>query len=150
MASDNLRQVGRYIQRTNRNANLALKRAKKKLAVKDRVRDTVSSVYPFTMQINIEEDTRTVLIDINFKKPPPADCVSECIGTACEDFDLFQGGHSLSMTNPYEAGTANVYVGGEPLDPVQWYEEEPSAGKVYVQVQDPSKVVVVCYIYVAC
>lgn len=150
MASDNLNQVGRYIKRTNRNANLALKRAKKKLAIKDRVRDTVSSIYPFTMNIEIEDDVRTVLLDINFKEPPPEDCVSECIGTACEDFELFTGGHSINVTNPYEAGTVKVYQVGEPLDISQWYEEEPSAGKVYVQVQDSSQLIVVCYAYIAC
>jgi len=149
MASDNLRQVGRYLRQTNRTADLALKKARKKMPVKDRVRDNISNIYPFTMQIETEGPTR-VVIDINFNKPPPSDCISECIGTVCEDFDLSNGGHSVNVVNPYEAGTVKVYAEGEPLDSSQWSEEEPSAGKVYVQVQDFSKVIAICYVYIAC
>ena len=150
MASDKLNQVGKYIRQANKNADLALKRYKKHLPVKDRVRDTVSVVSPFNMDIETDGN-QSVIININFNKPPPSDCVSNCIATACEDFTLSYGGHSLNVTNPYEEGTVRVYRNGDVLEELtQWYEEDPTAGKVYVQVQGSTETIAICYSYVTC
>jgi len=149
MASDSLNQIGKYIRKTNKQASLALKRNFHKIPTKDRARDTVSSVYPFRMGIE-QEGGNTVKIDINFDKPPPDDCAAECIATACEQFNLVNGGHSVTVENPYEAGTVRVYSNGEPLSNVQWYEENSSGGQVYVQVQQPEELIVICYTYIIC
>lgn len=149
MASDSLREVGKFINQSRRNADLALKRYEKKLPKKDRARDTVSAVSPFNMYIENEGDQR-VVIDINFRNPPPNDCEAECVATACEDFELLGGGHSITVTNPYEAGTVRVFSNGNPLEQIQWYEENPSGGQVYVQIQTTGEVIVVCYTYVTC
>lgn len=149
MASDSLNEIGRYIKQSRRNADLALKRYSKHMPKKDRVRDTISSVSPFSMYIENDGFER-VIIDVNFRVPPPSDCSAECIATACEDFELLGGGHSITVTNPYEPGTIKVFSNGNPLEQIQWYEENPEAGQVYVQVQSTGEVIVVCYAYIIC
>jgi hypothetical protein len=149
MASDSLNQVGKYIKRANSNASLALKRNFHKLPKKDRARDTVSNVAPFRMEI-YQEGRRPITININFNKPPPSDCAVDCIATTCEQFTLAYGGHSLTMINPYEAGTVRVYTDGEILPAAQWYEENPGAGQVYVQVPNSTALIAVCYTYIIC
>lgn len=149
MASDNLNEVGKYIRHSGRSANLALKRYTKNMPKHDRARDTISSIHPFVMQIDSDGKSNFTL-DINFNKPPPTDCEAECIATACEDFSLFAGGHSITVANPYEPGTIRVYTNGEDLETVQFNEENPSGGQVYVQVADSLETIVVCYSYVAC
>lgn len=148
MASDSLREVGQYIKKTNKQANLSLKRNFSKLPVRDRARDVISDIAPFRMDIQTDESA--VTIDINFDKPPPADCAAECYATACQSFNLTVGGHSITVGNPYEEGTMRVYIGDSPLENVQWYEENPGAGQVYVQVQNSSAIVVTCYTYIIC
>lgn len=148
MASDSLRQVGKYIKRTSQSADLALKRNFTKMPRKDRARDTVSNVAPFRMFI--ESDGRGATIDINFDKPPPADCASGCFATACQDFNLSPGGHSITVENPYEEGTMRVFAGENPLESVQWYEENPVGGQVYVQVPADVSLIALCYTYIIC
>lgn len=147
MASDNLNQVGRYMRRANKHADLALKRNFSSLAKRDRARDTVSAVYRFRM--TIQSEGTPVSIDINFNKPPPDDCAADCYATACQDFALSAGGHSITVENPYQDGTVRVFENGDPLEQVQWYEENSSGGQVYVQ-SSGSSVVVVCYTYIIC
>lgn len=148
MASDSLNQIGKYIRRGSTNASLALKRNFHKLPTKDRARDTVSSVYTFRMTVE-QEGGRPVKINVNFNKPPPDDCAANCIATACQDFDLPVGGHSITVENPYEAGSVRVYLGESELDDAQWYEENPSGGQVYVQTTGQA-LIVVCYTYIIC
>lgn len=149
MASDNLNQVGRYIRDSGRNASLAMKRVTKKMPKHDRARDTISSIHPFFMQIHTDGKS-SVTLNINFNKPPPTDCEAECIATACEDFALYAGGHSITVANPYEPNTVRAYANGEILQEINLNEENPSGGQVYVQVPGPITTIVVCYSYVAC
>lgn len=149
MASDNLNQVGKYFKQTRRDSDFAIKRVSKKVPVRDRVRDTVSAVFPFKMTI-LTDNEESIIIDINFLNPPPSDCEAECIATTCEDFELLPGGHSITVTNPYIEGSVRAYSGGEPLDESQWYEENFSGGQVYVQVPPGSPLTVVCYAYIVC
>lgn len=149
MASDSLNQVGKYIRRANKNAGLALKRDFHKLPKKDRTRDTVSNVATFRMEI-YQEGRRPVTMNIKFNKPPPDDCSADCIATTCEQYNLGYGGHSLTVTNPYEPGSVRVYLNGNVLPDAQWYEENPGAGQVYVQAPTPSASIGICYAYVIC
>lgn len=148
MASDNLNQVGKYIRRAGRVADQALKRTRPLIPDRDRVKDTLSSVYPFKMKV-ISEGNKRTLIEIKFDKPPPSDCGVGCYSTSCEKFSLFNGGHSIGLTNSYEVGSVTVYLNGDPLSPIQWFEENPGAGQVYVQVPGIG-LVVVCYTYITC
>lgn len=149
MASDNIRQVGRYIRDTNRNANYAIKRYTKKLPIRDRVRDSVSTISPFVTYVETD-GSQSVTIDINFSEPPPSTCDSECIATTCEEFELSNGGHSILVVNPFEAGTVKIYSNGNVLDGAQWYESNPLTGEVYVQVQSGTEMIVICYAYIIC
>jgi hypothetical protein len=149
MASDNLNEVGRYLRRAGKTADQALKRTRPRIPVKDRVRDSVSSAVPFSMSFESNGNNR-VIVDINFNKPPPSDCGSGCFSTSCEKFNLNPGGHSLTVTNPYEPGSTIVYSNGTLLSNVQWFEENPLAGQVYVQVQAVLALIVICYSYVTC
>lgn len=150
MASDSLRQVGRGLKQTNRRADLALKRVTNDIPKKERTRDTMSSLFPFTMYVSSEGKGDKFTLNINFNKPPPSDCAAECIATACEDFELSQGSYLLQTTNPYEPGTVRVYSQGETIDPAQFTEENPAAGQVYVQVQPGVAMIVICYSYIIC
>lgn len=150
MASDNLRQVGRDIRLMNRQADLALKRVTNRIPKRERARDSVSSLFPFSMRVNSEGKRDKVLMEINFNKPPPDECSAECIATACQDILMTSGGHSISLTNPYEPGTLRVFSEGNPLDPSQWAEENPEAGQVYVQVQSDTEMIIICYSYIVC
>lgn len=150
MASDNLRQVGRDIRLINRQADLALKRVTNRVPKRERARDTMSSLFPFNMKVDSEGKRDKFLMEINFNKPPPDDCSAECIATACEDFRVINGGHSFSLSNPYEPGTVKVFSQGVPLDPAQWYEENPMGGQVYIQVQTEVELIVICYVYIIC
>jgi hypothetical protein len=150
MASDNLNQVGKYIRGSNRKADHAIKRVQRKLPKRDRAKDTVSSVFPMTMNFASEGDS-PVKLDINFNKPPPSECEASCLATTCESFERTSGGYSLLVThNPYEAGTVRVFSEGQVLSPVQWYEEDPQNGLVYVQIQSDIELIVICYTYVTC
>ena len=150
MASDSLRQVGKSIKGANRTADLAIKRVTNKIPKRERARDMMSSLFPFSMRIESEGDNQRTLVQINFNKPPPDDCSAECIATACEDFELGQGARSLNTTNPYEPGTVRVYSQGQTIDPAQFTEENPGAGQVYVQVQAGVEMIVICYSYIIC
>lgn len=151
MASDNLRQIGRYMRQTNRQADLALKRYANKIPKRERARDTVSSVFPMQFIVHSEgKSGDTFTIDINFNKPPPEDCSADCIGTACEDFEMFTSAQLITLTNPYEPGTVRVYNRGEAVDASQWVEENPSGGEVYVQPVGDNEIMVICYSYITC
>lgn len=150
MATDSLREVGRIIRHGNRQADLAIKRVTNKIPKRERTRDTVSSVFPFSMNVISDGAGDKVSLDIDFNKPPPSDCISDCIGTTCEDHELTKGAYSLTTTNPYEAGTLKVFSEGLPLDQAQWFEENPGAGQVYVQVQSDTEMIIICYTYIAC
>lgn len=151
MASDNLRQVGRYMRHAGRQADLAMKRVTNKVPKRERARDTVSALFPFQFIVNSEGEGDKVSIDINFNKPPPDDCSAECIATACEDFQLSGiGGYSLTTTNPYEVGSIRIYSEGSTLPLAQFVEENPSGGQVYVQVQSDIETIVICYTYIVC
>lgn len=150
MASDSLRQVGRSIRQTNRNANYAIKRVTNRVPKRERARDSMSSLFPFSMLVESEGKGDKFTIQINFNKPPPSDCSAECIATACEDFELSEGAYLLNTTNPYEAGTVRVYSQGQTLEAAQWVEENPSAGQVYVQAQGDIQMIVICYSYIIC
>jgi hypothetical protein len=148
MASDSLTQVGKYIRNTNKRADQALKRVTNKIPKKERARDTVSSIYPMSFNVETRERGERVTLDINFNKPPPLDCAAGCIATTCEDYEMTAGGHSISVTNPYEPGSVKVFISGT-LQPAQWSEENPEGGQVYVQVSG-RVMVVVCYSYIIC
>lgn len=149
MASDGLSQIGKYIRHSNRQADLSLKRNLRKIPKRDRARDTLSNIYPFRATI-VSEGKESTTIDILFNKPPPEDCAAECIATTCEQFELTYGGHSLTLSNPYEVDSARVFSNSDPLDTAQFYEEDPANGKIYVQVQSTSELMVVCYTYIIC
>ncbi len=150
MASDSLNQIGRNIRQMNRRSELAIKRVTNNIPKRERTRDTVSSVFPFSMMVNSEGEGERFTVSINFNKPPPVDCAAECFATACEDFSLTQGSYLLQTTNPYEAETVKVFSQGAVLDPAQWTEENPAAGQVYVQVQGGTEIIVICYMYIIC
>lgn len=150
MASDSLRQVGRGLKQMNRRADLALKRVTNDIPKKERARDTMSSLFPFTMYVDSEGKGDKFILHINFNKPPPSDCSAECIATTCEDYQLGQGAYLLTTTNPYEPGTVRVYSQGQTIDPAQFSEENPTAGQVYVQVQGDVEMIVICYSYIIC
>lgn len=148
MASDNLREIGRFIRYNNKQANLAIKRVTNKIPRRERARDTVSSLYSFTMNLHSEGKNDKVSIDVTFDKPPPSDCSAECVSTACEAHELFRGGYSIPTVNPYESGTVKVFSQGLILPPPQWYEE--NGGQVYVQVQSDIEMIIICYSYIIC
>src|SRR5689334_8176402 len=132
MASDNLREVGRYMRRTSRQADLALKRYTNKIPKRERARDTVSSVFPMRFDVHSEGKVGdSFTIHISFNKPPPEDCSADCIGTACQDFTMTYS-QLITLTNPYIVGTVRVYSEGEPVDPSNWVEENPGAGEIYL------------------
>lgn len=149
MASDNLSQVGKYIRGAGRKADQAIKRVKPIIRKSERTRDAVSSVFPFKMTVTSDGEKQTRL-HIHFNKPPPDGCGAECIATVCESFPLFNGGRSITVTNPYEPDSVNVYTDGVPLDRSRWNEENPSGGQVYVQVQSDVELIIICYTYVTC
>lgn len=148
MAGDNLNQVGKYIKKTGQTSDAAIKRTRAILPKRDRVRDTVSSVFPFKMTYMSEG--KSVLMDIDLNKPPPSTCTAGCLSAACEQFTLEEGGHSITLTNPYEIDTVTVWSQGDELEAAQWYEESPEAGQVYVQVQGAIAFIIVCYTYISC
>lgn len=150
MASDSLNQIGRGIRQMNRRSDLAMKRVTNRIPKRERARDTVSSVFPFSMRVDSEGQGETFLVSINFNKPPPVDCAAGCFATACVAQVMGPGGHLMSVTNPYEAGSVNVFSNGVSLDQSQWVEENPSAGQIYVQVQTGQEMIVICYTYIIC
>lgn len=150
MASDKLRQVGRYMRLTERQADLALKRYTNKIPKKERARDTVSSVFPFRFDVQTDGRANRITVNINFNKPPPDDCGVDCISTACIDFQMGLGAHSISLPNPYIPGTVRVYGQGDTIEVAQFIEENPSGGQVYVQVNIEVETVVICFSYITC
>lgn len=148
MASDNLREVGRFIRKSNRQADLAMKRITNKIPKRERARDVVSSLYSFRMHVTSPGKGDKVSIDINFNKPPPSDCISDCVATTCEDIELSRGAYSIPTENPYVPGTVKVFSQGIPLPEAQWYEE--NSGQVYVQVQNRLEMIIICYSYIVC
>lgn len=148
MASDNLREIGRFIRKTNRDAELAMKRVTNQIPKRERARDSVSALYPFTMTVTTEGKAGKVSIDINFNKPPPDDCSAECISTTCEAHELNRGAYSLNTVNPYVPGTVKVFSQGLSLPQAQWFEE--NEGQVYVQVQSATEMIIICYSYIIC
>lgn len=148
MATDNLREVGRFIRKTNRQADLAMKRVANTIPKRERARDVVSSLYPFRMLVDSSGKGDKISLDINFNKPPPSDCIADCVATTCEATQLSSGGYSMSTENPYVAGTVKVFSQGVLLPLAQWYEE--GGGQVYVQVQSPLEMIIICYSYIVC
>lgn len=151
MASDSLRQVGRDLKKMNRRSEFAVKRVQNQIPKKERARDTMSSLFPFTMRLDSAGDRSTYTMSINFNKPPPSECSAECIATACESFTVAAGTYTLGTTNPYEPETVRVYNGGgEPTPNPNFLEENPSAGQVRVVSPAETDLIIICYSYIIC
>lgn len=150
MASDKLNEVGRYVKGSNRQAELALKRFANHIPKKERARDAVSALFPFSMTVNSDGRSDKIIMHVKFNKPPPDDCAAECIATACQNQALGPGGHLVLVNNPYVPGSIRVFSEGVTLPEAQWVEENPTAGQVYVQVQSDQEMIVICYTYIIC
>lgn len=148
MASDNLKQIGKFIGKTGRDADRALKRTVPIRPRLERIRDVFDSTTEFEMSFEKTPDDTRVLLDLFFNLPPPIrGCKVGCIITKCEDFDFTSGSHSVTVANPYLAGTVSVYIDGEKLDNSQVFEANPSGGEVYFQGPASYEAVSICYIY---
>lgn len=152
MASDSLREVGKYIKKTREDVDHALDRYLQHRAKVERTRDTFSDVIPFVFYFKTEEDD-VVTLELNFLLPPPT---GNGLGggdtgynTVCESFTKAIGTHIISVEKPYLPTTVSVYVNGEEWDPNKWSEYDPSAGQVEVIVDATftSNQVVICYLY---
>lgn len=152
MASDNLRQIGKYVRETREAANHALNRYSKNLPVVERARDIFDVDIPFEMFFSTKENEKIVLLDLDFNKPPPLrGCKQGCTTSACESFTRSSGNHSLTVEYPYISGSVNVFINGVVLDNSQYWEESPEAGAVFVQgASRDTNTITICYIWENC
>lgn len=152
MASDSLNQIGKYIRKTGKDADRAVKRAYPIQPRLERVRDVFDSTTGFDMQFEIDNKDTKVLLDLNFTLPPPTrGCKAGCIISQCEEFDFESGGnHSVTLDHSYLAKSISVFVNGERLPDYQVNELSPGAGEVFYQGTSGPDKVAICYVYSNC
>ena len=80
---DKLNQIGKYIGKTQNNADDALKRYSANIPKVERVRDVFDRVIPFTMTFMTEDYHHGVSLDLFFRPPPPSACCEDCFCVVC-------------------------------------------------------------------
>lgn len=130
MASDSLRQVGKYIGKTGRTADQALKRAYPIQPRLERIRDVFDPINSFEMSFETTEHDERVSLDLFFRFPPPSrGCTIGCIHTLCEGFAATAGDNAVTVSFPYLAGSVRVFAPTQ-LDASAVDEINPATGEV--------------------
>jgi hypothetical protein len=152
MASDNIREVGKFVKQTRRDTDYALKRYHSKIPLVERTRDIFDSEIPFKMNFETKRKGNKVLLDLNFNKPPPLNrCKSDCLAATCESFVVEPGiDHLLTLQQPYIAGTTTVFINYSQVLPSTFDEVSPESGQIFVQGTTTSTLITVCYSYGNC
>jgi len=151
MASDNLNEIGKYIQKTRKDTDYALTRYHATIPKVERTRDVFDSEIPFEMGFETEGKEQTVTMNLIFNLPPPlGDCNTDCLQATCQTFDVTPGDHLVTVDNPYNAGSVTVFVDYVQSLPSGFEEVSPGAGTVFVQGSETTSKITVCYTYGDC
>lgn len=146
--NDNIKEVGKSIGRTKRDAEAALRRYAPKHPKIERTRDIFDEVVSFEMEFNTEPNDTLMSLDLLFNKPPPMkDCKPGEFIMNCNDFiTTVGGGAHLLQVEPYWPGTVSVFVNGLDVGSGGFSEYDAANGLVFVAgVSDP-QTIVICYV----
>lgn len=144
MASDRLNQVGKYINKTRKDADLALAKHIPNRPQIERARDLFDSATPFEMEFTIGPNISEVKLDISFTSPPQANgCEGDCLKAKCEEFRLEAGSHYITLEHPATPGTIKVFKNGTLTD--NW--DQVNNNRLYIGYLSSSTLIVVCYFW---
>lgn len=145
--SDSLRQIGKYVKKSNKEGNHSLKRPLPTDPTIERARDIFDPEAEFRMDFYIKPyNTRTVLT-VQFKPPPPTSCCGGCQCQVCEVF--LDGNEELIVSYPYLAGTVRIYYNN--INFTTFSETNPNTGAVTLTSEVVAgQEIKVCYVHSIC
>jgi len=153
MYNDGINQIGKYVGKTGKNANRALKKSEPDYAADEIARDIFDPVVSYVMYFTTSRPNQSIKADLKFELPPPniglGKCCGDCYCSKCEIFFFDDFDSQIILTEyPYVAGTVRVFDAYGNTSLVT--ETDPDAGIVdlgYDPDPSPTNKIYVCYVY---
>lgn len=102
---DSFNELGKNLNKTNKNTNAGLKRDHIITPSIEHTRDIFDWVIPFEMDFYIPETTGVVNLDLQFSLPPEI-CCANCICVACEKYNNIATNVIITTEYPF----VSVYI----------------------------------------
>lgn len=146
---DDWKQIGKYLKKTKRDTDLALKRPVLPQISSERIRDVFDSTHPVQAYFKTPQAGKKTLLDINFgKKLPSIACCGDCFCGITESYtwDSTVSG-SIYVTQAYVPDSTIVYLDGvRATKGADYTEANPATGQIAILASNVDAIVI-SYVY---